>query len=557
MKITFPFLSRIAPFLIILLFIGCNNEPSPVELLDTTTDQLGSVNIEVSGDEKAREEFIKGLLLLHSFEYADSRAAFKRAREIDPDMVMAYWGEAMTYNHPLWRSQNKEKAMEILEMLGETEEERIAKTQTDLEKDFIRSLEILYGEGEKNERDAAHSEFLATMHKKYPDNQEVTAFYALSILGAVPVGRNDEAYEKAANVAMSILKENPEHPGALHYSIHSYDDPYHAHLAKKVADRYSEVAPDAAHALHMPSHIYVALGLWQEVVRSNIASWNASVSRMKRKELDQDAVSYHALHWLLYGYLQQGNRPMADSIMRSMQRYVSISPSISARSYLIEMTGNYLAETGDWTHPFADVEVDLDSLNIVNQAEYYFIKGMRDREKGLSDFLFMTTDKLRRERERAELFVSDEGLPLCSSASLSIFPNSLDVQQSKVMELLLTAEYADLLGDDKKAERLFREAVELEAGLSYSYGPPVIPYPPNQKYGDWLAKRGRHAEALDQYEKALVRGPGRTRVLQAALASAKALGLDEKVTQFQEELSSPGKSDSNDHGDPVLHWASR
>ncbi|MCF6223634.1 MAG: hypothetical protein L3J34_07890 [Flavobacteriaceae bacterium] len=143
------------------------------------------------------------------------------------------------------------------------------------------------------------------LNLKYPDNHEVKAFYALSLLGSVSDGRDDEIYGKGAKIAQGIIEENPNHPGALHYLIHSYDDPKHANLALDAAYSYAKVAPDASHALHMPSHIFVAMGMWDEVVKSNENSYQASVNRMERKKLDNDARGYHAFHWLEYGYLQQ------------------------------------------------------------------------------------------------------------------------------------------------------------------------------------------------------------------------------------------------------------
>lgn len=510
---------------------------------------MGTVDISFEGDSAALEMFRTGLLLLHSFEYSDARDAFAKARDMDSTLVMAYWGEAITYNHPLWRQQNLEKARAVLDLLGASPEERVDKAKTPLEKDFIRSADILFGEGEKSERDTRFRDHLAEMHKRYPEDNEVAAFYALSILGAVPVGRDDDMYEKGARVAMSILGENPLHPGALHYAIHSYDDPGHAYLAKEVADRYSEVAPDATHALHMPSHIYVALGRWHDVVRSNVASWNSSVNRMRNKELDQDAVSYHALHWLLYGYLQQENMMMADSIMRCMQRYLEISPSINARSYMIEMMANYVTDTRNWASPFSGIIVDLDSLNILDQTEYLFVKGMNAFFEGEKADLENHLDDIRQRIEKAEFFVSEEGLSMCGSGSQSILPNRLDVDQSRVMHLLLRSFREQLSGNKMLTEELIKEAVQLESRLSYSYGPPIIPLSGNERYADWLWQNARYSEALERYRMAMEKGPERITCLRGALAAAREIGdkeairdLEGRITAIQQQAvdSDPG-----------------
>lgn len=273
---------------------------------DAETDYLGVIKLEVSGNEIARPHFEKGLLLLHSFEYWDAREAFLEAQQADPKMAMAYWGEAMTYNHPLWSEQDLEYGRAALEnMNADADLENL----TDVETDFIVAVQMLYKpKTAKNDRDQDYMRYMQELYNKYPTNHEIAAFYSLSLLGSVAEGRNDSIYGMGAEVAGKILKENANHPGALHYMIHSYDDPVHAELAIDAANSYAVVAPDASHALHMPSHIYVALGMWDEVVSSNENSYQASVNRMERKALSNDARGYHAFHWLEYGYLQKGRK---------------------------------------------------------------------------------------------------------------------------------------------------------------------------------------------------------------------------------------------------------
>ena len=211
-------------------------------------------------------------------------------------MGMAYWGEAMTYNHNLWSEQDYDKGAATIAKMNNAQAEL---NLTELEKDLIQSAKILYkNDASKTDRDLAFSQYLQKLSKKYPDNHEVAAFYALSLLGSDPEGRDDSLFGKSALIAKGILEENPDHPGALHYLIHAYDDPNHAKLALQAADAYAVVAPDASHALHMPSHIYVALGMWDKVVSSNENAYRASLNRKEKKNLDNDARGYHAYHWL-------------------------------------------------------------------------------------------------------------------------------------------------------------------------------------------------------------------------------------------------------------------
>ena len=288
-------------------------------------------------------------------------------------------------------------------------------------------------------------------------------------MGAVKLGRDVKAYEKGAAIAQSIIDENPNHPGALHYLIHSYDDPEHATLALSAAYSYSKVAPDAAHALHMPSHIYVALGMWDEVIASNIASWEASVKRMERKELDNDARSYHALHWLLYGYLQKGNMAKADKIMADMKGYFAELPSKQARNYMIAMKGNYLVDSEKWDSEFAKIEIDDTDLNIQFQAMNSFMDGYQAWRKKDVNQLKDIIDHIATRRTGAGFVAKEGGAKMCSSTSRSK-PNKMDVDKARLIETQLKALKAQLENNDKKTEEYFKEAIVLLESLkSVSY----------------------------------------------------------------------------------------
>ncbi|MBL0068648.1 MAG: hypothetical protein IPP39_09230 [Chitinophagaceae bacterium] len=168
---------------------------------------------------------------------------------------------------------------------------------------------------------------METLYKKYPGDNEVASFYSLALNGWGTTGLEKGILEKAATIAYEVLKRNPNHPGALHYVIHAYDNPDFAAKALATADKYAIVAPDAGHALHMPTHTYLALGLWDKVISSNEVSWAAEQARMLRKKLDNDALGYHAYHWLQYGYLQQGNAKKAREMVDSMRLYSNAKPS--------------------------------------------------------------------------------------------------------------------------------------------------------------------------------------------------------------------------------------
>ena len=317
--------------------------------------ELGSIEFPTSGSAAAQPAFIKGVLLMHSFEYDDAKDAFVEAQQADPGFAMAYWGEAMTYNHAVWQQTAPEPARAALARLAPTLEARLAKAPTVKEKEWVASLEALYGPGEKLARDLAYAEALRRMYEKYPGDSEVAAFYALALLGTSHGGRDFSIYMKAAAIVEQVYSRTPQHPGAAHYLIHSYDDPVHAPLGLRYADAYSKIAPAASHALHMPSHIYFALGMWDEAAAINERSVKAADARRSAKQLDVDARGFHALLWLVYGYAQQGRYDEARSVLQQIEADAAKSGSVRTRSHLALARATWLIETRKWGEAKAPV----------------------------------------------------------------------------------------------------------------------------------------------------------------------------------------------------------
>ncbi len=519
----------------ITIFLTCKNEkastPNPVVVSDDY-DELGEIKFNFAGNEEAQEHFRKGLLLMHNFEYKDSRKEFIKAQEKDSTMAMAYWGEAMTHNHPLWRQQDYEKATEALAKLAKTSEERLALIPNEAEKDFYKMVEVLYGEGEKKDRDVLFNNYLEKMNVKYPQDNEIASFYALSCLG-VSKKRNKENYEKGARIAKGIINENPNHPGALHYLIHSYDDPENAPKALEAANRYSRVAADATHALHMPSHIYVAVGMWDQVIKSNIASYKASVRKMEENELDDNARSYHAYHWLMYGHLQRGEFEKAKGIMKKMDTYITDESDIQPRSYLVTMKGNYLAETGDWQSPIADYSANKEGINIRFQGIFDYTEGYKAFVNKDAKRMKEMITKLGKDRAFASTNVGDNASPMCAAGASSETANKEDLA---VLEILETQLRGLKEWDSEKAEKYLADAVDLEESKSYSYGPPRVIHPTRELYGRWLLKNNRFGEAKAQFEKALDRGPKRLHALHGLLLACQNLGQDAEAASIEQEM---------------------
>jgi tetratricopeptide (TPR) repeat protein len=352
-----------------------------------------------------------------------------------------------------------------------------------------------------------YAKWMGELYKKYPGNNEVAAFYSLSLIGSVIEGRDEKIYEQGAQVAKEILGRNPRHPGALHYLIHAYDDPGHAGQAINTADKYATVAPEAGHALHMPTHIYLALGIWNKVISSNIAAWQASINRKERKGLTNAALNYHSYHWLQYGYLQQGNIEEAKKMVERMKNYSDSLVTAPVRSHMIYLKTTYMVDANDYAGKASDIEVKGDDLNIVTRSMNYFANGMKAFHKGDEAALESIIQRLSNERlvdkERAE-----GGIGVCGNVS-SEKPTLLDVQQAEVMELELKAMQVQLKGNASYAEQLLKQAVALESSISYSYGPPTIVKPSFELYGEWLLQNGRAKEALQQFELSLKAAPGR------------------------------------------------
>jgi tetratricopeptide (TPR) repeat protein len=447
-------------------------------------------------------------VLLHSFEYADASEAFVEAKTIDPDFVMAYWGEAMTINHPLWQEQDLDKGNEILNALAPTPEARIEKAKTEIEKDFIGGINILYGAGNKAVRDSSYAEYMQTLYTKYPGNDEVAAFYSLALNGWGTTDNNKKTFEKAAQIAYEVLERNPQHPGALHYVIHAYDHPEFASLALETANEYAVVAPDAGHALHMPTHTYLALGLWDKVVSSNIVSWEAERARKERKKLDNNSLAYHAYHWLQYGQLQLGEKEKARVMVDSMEAYFKALPSPRARAHMIFLKSTYLAETNDYESTVTRIEVDQKDLNIVARAKNYFVNGMAAYYAKNKTVLDSNILALADERVIEDLKTSGTGIRMCGNVSRAL-PTKTDLLEAETMEMELRAMRAWLDKDIVATENFFKKATSLHAEAGYSYGPASIVKPSFEMYCEWLLENDRPKEALVQFEKSLELAPNK------------------------------------------------
>lgn len=494
--------------------VGCKHETN------NGTSQLGELEFTISGNEQAQPYFKQGLLLLHSFEYEDAADDFSKAHALDPGCAMAYWGEAMTYNHSLWRFLDKSKADSVLRLLAPEPDQRIAKAMTDIEKDFMKGVNILFGDGTKAERDSQYAAYMSSLYEKYPGNAEVASFYSIALIGSVQVGRDTAIYGHAAKIAQAVLAKNPKHPGALHYLIHAYDDPDHAAKALDAADAYAKVAPSAAHALHMPSHIYLALGQWDKVISSNEMAWAASEQRKEKKKLDNDALGYHSYHWLMYALLQKSRIEEAKKMVMQMNKFCDSLPSPRAREHVILLKSTYLVESNDWQSPVSSISVKEDDLNISLRAMNNFVMGEKAFHDNDQRLLSAIIESMQADRMTASGKLTGSSGHSCGSVN-AYNPNLLDVQYAEVMEIELRALSSQLKKDSAAADHWFRQATALENSVSYSFGPPTVVKPSNEMYGEWLLEMNRPSDAATQFELALKAAPGRTISVNGLAAASK------------------------------------
>ena len=509
--------------------------------------ELGSIDFPTSGAAAAQPAFIKGVLLMHSFEYDDAKEAFQEAQKADPGFAMAYWGEAMTYNHAVWQQTAPDLARAALVRLAPTAEARLARAATAKEKDWLASLDALYGAGEKLARDLAYADAMRRMYEKYPGDNEVASFYALALLGTSHGGRDFSTYMRAAAIVELVYAKNPQHPGAAHYLIHSYDDPIHAPLGLRYADAYSKIAPAASHALHMPSHIYFALGMWDEASAINERSVKAADARRAAKQLDVDARGFHALLWLVYGYAQQGRYDEARGLLTQIEADAATSGSVRTRSHLALARAAWLIETRKWGEAKAPVApaglgndatiADLFAIGFaalrsgnrtgagnalqqmaalmeeapVNGAPVKPTGG--DKSSGLSGGLSGGASGTPRPRPvtPAPTAVTATGAHAAHAGQtgLPAAGGGGDKRIAQVMAQQLEAGLLFAEGRRGEALVLARQAAVVEDSLSFEFGPPVPVKPAHELVGEMLMDLRQPREAMAAFELSLKRNPKR------------------------------------------------
>lgn len=485
----------------------------PVTTGAAQTAGLGTVSFPNSGARRAQPAFLRGVALLHSFVYEEAAESFREAQRLDPDFAMAVWGEALTYDHPLWGSQDSAAARAALARLGETPAQRMARGGTPRERAYLSAVEALYGAGDKSARHRAYESRMRELKETYPDDLDAAALHALALLTIRSHDATDlRTSVRAAAVAEEVLRNNPDHPGAAHYLIHAYDDPVLAPLGLPVARRYARLAPEAVHALHMPSHIFVQLGHWADMVASNEAAWTASKASVRRRGDPDSELDLHAVSWLHYGYLQQGRYDRATALSDSLQ---ALFPAASrargprhVQVYLAAVELQDVVETRRWETTPPAVKPER-GAPIFQAAVSAVRRG--DRETVAAG--------LARQRQVIDSIGRAGGTVSAGTRSLARILAGFDAKVS---------------GRNEEAVAALTEAATIEEDVP-PVGPPVIP-PARELLGELLLELGRPDEAVREFDAALLRTPLRSAALLGRARSAARAGDAEGARRHYELL---------------------
>lgn len=485
--------------------------PTAAAALQPTVGQVSFAN---SGAAEAQAAFLRGLALLHNFEYPAAAAAFREAQAADPGFAMAYWGEAMAYNHPVWMEQDLESARAALARLAPTPQARRARAGSERERLFLDSVEFLYGDGDKAERDRAYSRAMEALHARFPDDVDARAFYALSLLGLAHHGRDVPLYMRAAALLEEVYPRYPDHPGVLHYLIHSYDDPTHAPLGLRAARRYGAVAPEAAHALHMTSHIFLAMGMWDDSVAANTAAM-AAVNRHRVDAGMAPTGCGHAAEWLVYSEYQRGGAEAGDAWVELCRSGAvaelarpaegGIEPRRSAVLSYADMAVRRLIETGRWT--------SAEGLSLPD-GRYLATRFTL----AYGDLIAAAHDPARIGGAHARLRSAAEALRQArggSPPSALVRREEIVLSQAAGLERIAGGEVEGGLAD-------LRAAAEAERTIPAEFGPPLVEKPSHELLGDALLRLGRIEEARQAYQAALALAPGRRLSLQGLAGEQRA-----------------------------------
>ncbi len=475
----------------------------------THSGDRGVVDFGVSCSEEVQDDFDEALALVHHMMYEQAREEFQQITERAPECAMAHWGVAMTRFQPLWPTRPDAEALAA----GHQEVQKAMELGpgSERERALVAAAEAFYREPETASwwtRIERWAEAMESAHQAHGEDLDVMAFYALSRLAVAPRAEDRTAeHAEAAQVLLEVYQEQPKHPGAIHYTIHANDMSGRAGESLQVVRSYSDIAPDVPHALHMPTHIFVRLGEWPEVIEWNVRSADAAL-----RHPAGDKVSHHYPHatdYLLYAHLQRAEDERAKAVLEETLAKGPYQDSFISAFHLAVMPARYAVERRDWE---AAARIESREPAGLSWDAYPWPEAMSWLARGLGSIHTGALDKAKAAEKRiAELEskTREDG-----EETMATY---IEIDRRILAGFIAHAE-----GDDEKAVDLLRSAAKLEATVEKHPVTPGALLPPYEALGDLQLDLGRAAEALEAYESSLDVWPGRYRSLLGAARAAAA-----------------------------------
>jgi len=500
----------------------------------------GTVDFPVSCTPAARPEFVRGVALLHSFFYEEARQIFTSIAEQDPKCAMAQWGIAMTWWHPIWTPPTSD---EMRAGKAAIQKAMAMKAGTDLERGFITALNAYYNTADgpttgavgqschgpvgARDRVVAYEKAMRQLSEKYPDDFEAQTFYAFAILAlgyATPTDTTLAKQLQAAALLEKLWKKNPNHPGVTHYLIHSYDYPALAERGLPAARSYGSIAPWVPHALHMPSHIFTRLGMWEESIAANRSSADASRAYAAMRHRDAtEAEELHALDYMAYSYLQEGQDAKAKEIVDFAATVRKTNPELefSGAYALAAIPSRYALERNAWSEAAA-----LPIPSIPHWSSFPFMEALIEYAHALGRAHTGDLEGARKAMDRMRQLRD-----ATSDPKFDYFKRQLDQQVQAASAWVA-------YGENKKedAVTMLRRAADAEDILGKHPVSPGALVPAREQLGDLLLTLNRSKEAQQEFEAALKIYPGRFRGLYGAAHAAEQIGEKEQANHYYAKL---------------------
>jgi tetratricopeptide (TPR) repeat protein len=497
--------------------------------------EFGDVKFQTSCDQEVEKEVDLAMALLHSFEYDESEKAFAKIIDKEPGCAMAYWGVAMSNYHPLWAPPSKEDLEKGAKAIAAAQS---ISNKTKREEDYISSIAEFYKDwqtADHHTRSVNYSKAMAKLYGDYPDDKEAAIFYALSLTSIADKEDKTFRNQKMAGVILNGLYEkNPNHPGIVHYIIHAFDYPDLAVLALPAARKYAQVAPSSAHALHMPSHIFIRLGLWDESINSNIGSVSSAQCYAQSAGIkghwDEEL---HGLDYLMYGYLQKGDNVMAKKQLDYLGTINQVFPEDFKVAYAYAaIPARYVLENKSWKDA-ANLSLHHPGFSWKNfpwqLGIHHFARLMGDVNTGQLD------------AAREELSIIDSLHTVLVEKKNGYEANQVQIQINSAKAWILFKE-----GKKEEALRLMNTAAEMEDKTEKHSVTPGEVMPAREMLGDMLLQMNQPAKALAAYEADLKNRPGRFNALYGAARAAEGAKDMIKAKMYYKQLvasTATGKSD--------------